>query len=381
MSVSPALRYLRDYVAIPSVNPMRRTDLDPEIVGERRYAEHLRRQFEGLRLDVELVGPPDRPSVIAVAEAAGARETLVVASHLDTVPVDGMEIEPFDPRLDAGRLYGRGSCDTKAGMAGAVAALERVLADGGLARNVVLVGEADEELGSRGIRDVLSALRREPDWLVATEPTSLRVVTRHKGVVHTRISAAGRACHASEPAGGSNAIVALARAALALDQLGRRVSERRDERLGAATLSIGVIGGGSAPNIVPDQAWLLIDHRLLPGEDEHSVRGEVLEALAAAGLQDLSVDWCRLEKPPLHTPDEHPGARAVAAAVRAAGGTVELAGAAFGTDAGVAAAAGIPGVVFGPGGIAQAHTAREFVEADQVERAQAVFKALFRGAE
>jgi acetylornithine deacetylase len=370
-------RYLRDYVAIPSVNPMRRPDPDPELVGERRYAEHLRAQLRRLGLDAELVGDPERPSVVALASARGARETLVIASHLDTVPVDGMEIDPFDPRVEAGRLYGRGACDTKSGMASAVAALERVLARGALARNVALVGEADEELGSRGIRDVLAHLGpQRASWLIATEPTGLRAVTRHKGIVHALLRARGSAGHAAEPWRGRNALVALARALLAVDELARALERRCDPRLGPATLSPGVIGGGHAPNIVPDDAWLIVDRRLLPGEDEHGARTELEQALAAAGVPEVAVEWCRLEKPPLLTPDDHPCARALQAALAAHGLPTALDVAAFGTDAGVASQLGLPGAVFGPGSIAQAHTASEWVELAQVDAAARVFEHL-----
>ena len=116
MAEAPCVRYLREYVAIPSVNPMGRADVDPSIVGEQRYAEHLRRQLGSIGLDAELIGNPDRPTVIAEARPSGARETVLIESHLDTVPVDGMEIEPFRPRIEQGRLYGRGACDTKGGL-------------------------------------------------------------------------------------------------------------------------------------------------------------------------------------------------------------------------------------------------------------------------
>jgi acetylornithine deacetylase len=380
MSLASAVRHLRDYVAIPSVNPMRRTDVPPEIAGERRYAEHVRAQLRALGLDAELVGSAERPSVVAEARAVGARETLLVASHLDTVPVDGMEIDPFDPRMHEGRMFGRGACDTKSGMAAAVEALERVVRAGRLRRRVWLVGEADEELGSSGIRHVLAHLKEQPAWLLATEPTSLRVVTRHKGICHLRLVATGSAAHASDPSRGRNAIAAMARAVLALEALGVELAGRRDERLGAPTLSPGVIAGGSAPNIVPAEASLLVDRRLLPGEDEESVRAEIEAALRAHGVADVRVDRCRAEKPPLLTPDDHPATLALRAALRAAGRSDLPDVAAFGTDAGVAAAAGIPGVVFGPGDVAQAHTAREFVAVQQVEAAVEVLVKLFEGA-
>jgi acetylornithine deacetylase/succinyl-diaminopimelate desuccinylase-like protein len=379
--LAPCIRYLRDYVAIPSVNPMRRSDLDPAITGERRYAEHLREQLRGIGLDAQLLGSPERPSVLARADAPGAAETVLIASHLDTVPVDGMEIPPFDPALREGRVFGRGSCDTKAGMAALVEALERVLRRGTLRRSLWLVGEADEELGSRGIREVLEHLGDRPAWLLATEPTSLRAVTRHKGVCHTRLVASGVAHHASDPARGRNAIVAMARAVLALEEYGCELARRHDPLLGPATLSAGVIAGGSAPNIVPAEASLLVDRRLLPGEDERGVRAEIEALLAAHGIGDVRIDWCRAEKLPLATPDDHPAALALRSALRAAGLADAPDVAAFGTDAGVAASLGVPGVVFGPGDVAQAHSAREFVETAQVESAVEVLVSILEGAQ
>jgi acetylornithine deacetylase/succinyl-diaminopimelate desuccinylase-like protein len=374
---SACIRYTRDYVSIPSVNPMGRTDLDPAVAGERRYAEHLRAQLRALGLDAELVGDSERPSLVAEARVADAGETVLIASHLDTVPVDGMEIDPFDPRLADGRVSGRGSCDTKSGMAALVAALERVLAHKRLRRNLVLVGEADEELGSTGVRDVIAHLgAQRPDWVIATEPTELRCVTRHKGIVHAQLRATGVACHSSEPARGKSAIVALSRAVLALDELAAELGTRVDPHLGPATLSVGRFGGGSATNIVPDDAWLVLDRRLLPDEDDESVRAELEGALAKHDLPDVRVEWCSLEKAPLATPSDDPSVRALQAALAEAGLETTPSSVAFGTDAGEFSARGWPGIVFGPGSIAQAHTKDEWVAVEQVEAASAVFERL-----
>jgi acetylornithine deacetylase len=368
---------LRAYVAIPSVNPMRRDDVDPAIAGERRYAEHLREQLRRLGLDAVLVGDAARPSLVAEATVRDAGETLLVASHLDTVPIDGMEIEPFDPRVADGRVYGRGSCDTKSGMAALVAALERVLKHGTLRRNLILVGEADEELGSAGVRDVLAHLgTHRPDWVIATEPTELRVVTRHKGIVHARLRASGIAAHSSMPERGKSAISALARTVLALDELAEEIGQREDPHLGRATLSVGRIGGGAATNIVPDDAWLLLDRRCLPGEDDTTVRAELEGVLVKHALDDVRIEWCSLEKAALATPAEDPSVLAVQAALSEAALDAEPASVAFGTDAGEFSAHGMPGVVFGPGSIAQAHTSREWVAIDQVEAASAIFERI-----
>jgi acetylornithine deacetylase len=383
-SHDPSVRHLRDYISIPSVNPMDRDDLAPEIVHEKRFAEHLREQLRRLSIDAELVGESERPSVIAeVRPAGGADTTVVVASHLDTVPVDGMEIPPFDPVVASGRLYGRGSCDTKGGMAALVAALEKLLQRGGLRRNLILVGEADEEFGSLGMGAVLSALEgRRPDWVLATEPTELRVVNRHKGVAHARLEASGRACHASNPAEGENAILNLARAALGLEALAEELARSGGESgAGCATLSIGTIQGGQAPNVVPDQAFLVADRRLLPEETLAGARAEIESALSRAGISErvklVSFD---LKKPTLFTEDRHPAVRSCLETLAGMGRLAETEAVAFGTDAGVFSDAGLPGVVMGPGSIEQAHTAREFVELEQVEAmSDFFFKWLSKG--
>jgi acetylornithine deacetylase len=379
MGHSPCIQYLRDYVALPSVNPMGRSDISSDIAGEQRYAEHMREQLRALGLDAKLVGPAERPSVIAEATAAGATDTLMVASHLDTVPVDGMEIDPFDPQIVDERLYGRGSCDTKGGMAALLAALERVLQNGTLARNVIVVGEADEEYGSVGVRDVLQGLgTRRPNWVLATEPTSLRVISRHKGIAFARLAAHGRACHSSNPQAGKNAIVALARAILALDQLATALSDRADPHLGPPTLSVGLVQGGAAPNIVPEAASLVADRRLVPGETVESITREIERALD--GLDDVELVSCRIEKGPLGTPDDHPAVRLCQRALRAAGLPTEPGTVAFGTDAGVFEQHGLPGVVMGPGSIDLAHTAREFVPVAEVEAMTEIFVRILEDA-
>lgn len=370
---------LRDYVAIPSVNPMERADVPAEIAGERRYAEHLAAQLRGLGLDAEVIGAGERASVVAEARPLGARAApLIVASHLDTVPVDGMEIDPFDPRVHEGRLYGRGACDTKGGMAALVAALERVLARGTLRRPLLVVGEADEEFGSAGVRDVVAHLgARRASWALVTEPTGLRVVTHHKGIAELRLEARGVAAHSSTPEAGRNAVYAIARAALALEALAARLAERRDPELGPATLSVGRVGGGHAFNIVPDRAWLVADRRLLPGEDDTLVRREIEAALAEAGVAEhVTLAHLEARKPALATAAAAPCVRACRSVLAALGRDAEPEAVGFATDAGVLAGHGIPSLVFGPGSIDQAHTAREWIALEQLEAAEAFFVRL-----
>jgi acetylornithine deacetylase/succinyl-diaminopimelate desuccinylase-like protein len=383
MSLSAAVRHLRDYVAIPSVNPMGRTDIDARWVGEERYAEHVHQQLTRLRVDSVVIGTGHRRSVVGQVRASRAAETVMVASHLDTVPVDNMSIDPFDPMIKGGRLYGRGSCDTKAGMAALLAALERVLSRGSLARNLVIVGEADEETSdSIGVRDVLAHLEGSTvDWSIATEPTELRIVNAHKGTAMARLEAHGVACHSSEPGRGKNAIVALARAVVALEAFGTELSQSRVHAgLGPATLSIGLIGGGQAPNIVPDRAWLAMDRRTLPGDTSESITRELSDALARANVVDVLVAELRMGKEPLYLAPEHAAFQVCRRALERCGVETGPASVAFGTDAGLFAHAGIPSLVLGPGSIQQAHTEAEYVEVDQLERMVAVYEQILEGA-
>ncbi len=379
MSRSAATENLRDYVAIPSVNPMGREDIDGAITGETRYAEHLKGQLGQLGVDAELLGAGERKSVVAHVQASGSdADTVVVASHLDTVPVDGMTIDPFAPRIEGERLYGRGSCDTKGGMAALVAALSRVLERGKLRRNLILVGESDEEAGSLGIQDVIAHLAgRRPDWAIATEPTGMRLVTHHKGCVTARIDARGRSVHGSDPDAGDNAIETMALAVLAVRQENERLRAHPDPRLGAATISVGLAGGGKGVNVVPDQAWLSADRRTIPGEDEGSVRAQLERALVEAGLAERTeLTECYCNKDPLSTPDDDPGVMRVRQALRDVGLDDSPTGVAFGTDAGPLSLAGIPSVVLGPGDIAQAHTKDEWIELRQLEEMTEFFVRL-----
>ena len=357
---------------------MNREDLPAEITGEQALAEHVAASLRSMGLDSALLGREGRTSVIAQAEAHPGAETVLVASHLDTVPVDGMEIPPFDPVIRNEQVYGRGSCDTKAGMAALLAALSGVLANGRLKRNLIIVGEADEELGSIGVADVLAHLGpQRPDWVLATEPTDLKIIQAHKGIVHARLCAYGCACHSSEPDRGKNAIVMLARAILKLEENAKIFATRPDPILGPATLSIGIVRGGQAPNIVPDEARVWVDRRTLPGESATSVRAELEAALAEANLAgEVVVESCTEEKPPLGPTPGSPALAAMGETLRGLDLPDRPAEVAFGTDAGVFARAGIPGIVMGPGSINMAHTARECVPMAQVETMVRIFEKL-----
>jgi len=374
-------------VAIPSVNPMGRDVSGPPFL-ESRLTDHLEVLLGDLGLTVERQPVhPGRENLIARLDGPNSPENggelLLLDSHQDTVPVDGMTIEPFTPEIRDGRLYGRGACDTKGGMAAAVAALARLTADRPPGMPTVLMAfTVNEEYGFTGARAAAELCRsagpgsiipRLPDAAVVLEPTGLEVVVAHKGMVRWRCSTRGRAAHSSRPEAGENAIYRMAPVLSAIEEYARDVvgSLAGHPLCGPATLSVGTIRGGVSVNTVPDRCTIELDRRLPPGEDPDAARQRLIDHLAAVLGPDHPIE----HEPPylvgLPLSDEHNtgAAERLGRAVRAVTGECRRTGVPYGTDAADFAAAGIPTVVFGPGHLAQAHTVDEWIALSQVEQA------------
>jgi acetylornithine deacetylase len=301
--------------------------------------------------------------------------TLLLEVHQDTVPVDGMTIDPFAGEIRDGRLYGRGACDVKGGMASMLAVMDRLHrekpATGG---NVVLACTVDEEHTFIGVQQLMKE-GLKADFAVCAEPTNLRIVDAHKGVARWRITTAGKACHSSAPEGGVNAIYRMARLLGAVEDYAEHLRRSpSDHRLGSPTISVGRIGGGTGVNIVPDRCWIDIDRRLLPGE----LPEEASRSLERFLSSHPAVDFPFQSEPlvlacpslrPLETGRGKELTQRLGEAIDRFAGPHRVEAVPYGTDASSIAEAGIPAVVFGPGDIAQAHTADEWIELKQVEQA------------
>lgn len=381
---------LCDLVRIPSVNPMGRDVSGPEYF-EHAVTEHLEQQFTrwGWPWERQQVEPL-RANILTRIDGdptpeQGGRLVLFEA-HQDTVPVEGMTIPPWTPNVDKGRVYGRGACDIKGGMASMIAACARLAKERPAGRaTVVLACTVNEEHGFSGAARVAESwasgesklLPRRPDAVVVAEPTMLDVVVAHKGVVRWKLRTRGRAAHSSRPQLGENAIYRMARVVLALEEYASSVvgDKGRHRLLGSPTLSVGLIHGGISVNTVPDECAIEIDRRILPGEDPHAAREDVIAFVAAkTGLGDRVVH----ESPFIVAyglADKNNGALAdsLAKAARAGGQAGNCIGVPYGTDAAVFARASAPSVVLGPGSIDQAHTADEWVEVDQLRQAADIY--------
>src|SRR5205807_7061461 len=174
--------------------------------------------------------------------APGSRRTILLDAHQDTVPADGMTIEPFSPVIEGSRLYGRGACDIKGGMAAMLAAFARLVRErpAGSA-SVVMACTVDEEFTHTGSSQLAADLPAA-DFAIVAEPTRLDIVNRHKGAVRWKIRTRGVACHSSTPARGANAIYRMADVVQALAAYAAALADSRpDPVLGPASLSVGRI--------------------------------------------------------------------------------------------------------------------------------------------
>ena len=301
------------------------------------------------------------------------KQTILLAPHLDTVGADGTK---FIPQRKNGRLYGRGACDTKGSVAAMLAALCELAATKSrpLETEIVFAGLIDEEHAQAGSR-ALAASGFKADLAIVGEPTKLQVVTAHKGSLWLRLGTRGRAAHGATPHLGKYAVLVMARVVVTLEtDYAAQLRRRKHQLLGTGTVNVGTIAGGTQPNIVPDRCLIEIDRRTLPGETEAGVRREISALLRA---KKLSVTISGSKAAPALPLETDPKLPLVRQFLRHAG-QKRLAGVNYFCDAAVLAAGGIPSVVFGPGDIAQAHTADEWISLAQLERAKALLVRFFQ---
>ena len=426
--VSTVVDILSELIAVPSVNPRLAAGCDAE-PGEQRLTEWLARfcTGQGWRWTVQAVHP-GRANFIALIPG-GRAETLLWEAHQDTVSAAGMVVNPFEATVRDGRVYGRGACDVKGGLAAMLAALVRLNGEPSERRpNVLFCSTVNEECGFTGARELAEIWREDgkceatespteippliasqkatalrsgdfgssvlacshpfegerltlaelarlrPSTAVVAEPTELDVVVAHRGVVRWRSTVYGRAAHSSRPEQGLNAIYAMMDVVRLIEDYHRVELGSRpvDLLCGPSTACVTTIQGGTGPNTVPDHVTIDVDRRLAPSDSPDAAYQELVAHLAA----HAQLGGCRLEHEPPWMQSRGMAADANAAwaervslAARSVGAAGCIMGVPYGTNAASIAAAGIPTVVFGPGSIDQAHTADEWIAIEQLERA------------
>ncbi|MHC1729382.1 MAG: M20 family metallopeptidase [Syntrophobacteraceae bacterium] len=365
---------LRELVSIPSVNPGFRTPDSPlEIFGEQKMGAFLAEFFEraGCKVWFDEV-LPGRSNLIVLLAAGKSGRRIALQSHLDTVQITGMTVEPWG-RRDGDRLYGRGSCDTKASTAAFARTIQYFAENTGLDADLYFLGTIDEEHGFAGSRHL--GKHYQFDACFVGEPTNLQAVTAHKGSVRFELVAQGKSAHSSTPQLGHNALFEMCdlirdfRAAF-----DRFTGGKHHPLTGSATWAPTMMSGGVGLNTIPEVCTVAVDRRLVPGEQvEDIIRfvDEWSEQCRLKGHQWLKGETFMMD-PPFEADPESPPAKALRQALAEMGLDAEAKGVPYGTDATKIAAGGTPCVVFGPGDIAQAHKSDEWIHLPQVTLATEV---------
>jgi acetylornithine deacetylase len=371
----PVVALLRDLVAIDSVNPSLVPGAAGELAMARRVADDMR--ASGLTVEIREAAP-GRPNVVGTLEGRTPGRALMFCGHTDTVGVAGMT-RPFEPDLRDGRLYGRGAQDMKGGVAAMLSAA-RVLAGQGLAAGRLIVAAVvDEEHSSLGA-DAL-VLTHRADGAVVTEPTGLDVAIAHKGFQWVSVETRGRAAHGSRPAEGRDAILRMGRVLSALETLDRRMQAGPSHPLlGTASLHASLIHGGRELSSYPDRAWLEFERRTLPGEPATAAYDDasaILDMLRAADPEFEADAKAAFGRDAYQIDPASPLPADLVRAATAVGATPRLAGMTFWTDAAILGGAGIPSVLFGPGG-AGLHSTEEYVIVEDVCRCRDALVELAR---
>ena len=372
-----AIALARALIKIDSRNPT----LVPDAPGERACARALAEILNDWGIEVELQETVnDRPNVVA---RIGPRDTpaLMLNGHLDVVGVEGMTHEPFAADLRDNRIYGRGSADMKGGIAAMCAAS---LHAGGKSsrRQILITAVADEEYESIGMRALVDTGIRA-DAAIITEPTRLAICPAHRGFVWIDVSFRGRAAHGSRYDIGVDAI---SHAGLVLAELEKfertREQRKRHQLLGRGSLHASVIRGGVGYSTYPEECLLSIERRTLPGETADEAVREIENACAAVRERDprlnARITQTTSQLPSDVSPDS-PIVKRLTRALETEKVPVRIEGMSAWTDAALLNAAGIPTVCFGPGDIALAHAAEEFVPVAEIEIATRVLARVVEG--
>jgi acetylornithine deacetylase len=361
--IDPCIDLLARLVSIDSVNPSLVDGAAAETQVAAAIADHLREL--GLEVHLQAVAP-GRPNVIGVLDSGIPGPSLMFCGHTDTVGVEGMSA-PFTPSIRDGRLYGRGSQDMKGGVAAMIDAA-RLVRDHGLRRGrLIIAAVVDEEFASIGADALVKEWRA--DAAVVTEPTDLQIGIGHKGFAWFEIATVGRAAHGSRPRDGRDAILRMGRVLARLEGLDRTLQAGTVHPvMGTPSLHASIIEGGREWSVYPDHCVLQMERRTVAGESLAEVEREVSAILAQLRKEDPEFESTMrvpFSRPPYETPPDTPLTALLERCAVARGVRTVTQGLSFWTDAAILGEAGIPSVLFGPGG-AGLHSIEEYVHVADV---------------
>ncbi|HJT57396.1 MAG TPA: ArgE/DapE family deacylase [Ktedonobacteraceae bacterium] len=371
--MSDTTELLRQLVTIDSINP----DLVPGGAGEENIARFVADWLQQAGLEVYWDEPaPGRPNVIGIARGSGGGGSLMLNAHMDTVGVAGME-RPHDPYIKDNRLYGRGAFDMKGGLAA-------IMAAGAAAKQLQLRGDvmvtavADEEYASIGTSSIVK--HWHTDAAIVTEPTDLQICVAHKGFFWFEVETLGVAAHGSLPDVGIDAIAKMGKVLVGLEELDQRLRSVPSHRLlQSGSVHASLIEGGQELSSYPKSCMLGVERRTIPGETQPQVESElpaIFEQIAATDPNFKATVKTLLVRDAFEVSEDESIVQTLRRhAAAQLDEEPEIIGQTAWMDSAILSAAGIPTVIFGPGGEG-AHAVVEWSNLEQVAQCAEILTAV-----
>ena len=360
------LEILQGMVKIDSVNP----SIGKGGKGEFKIARYIGVCLaeKGLEVIFQEI-KPNRANVIGILKGGDNGKSLMINGHTDTVGVDGMDIKPLNPRYENGKVYGRGSLDMKSGLSAMIIAAKAIVRSGvKLKGDVIFAFVADEEYKSIGTETL--AKKYSADAAIVCEPTNLEIGIAHKGFAWTKVEVFGKAAHGSRPDEGIDAIVKGGKVLSEVDNLANNIlPQKKHPLLGSPSIHASLISGGTELSTYPDYCKIELERRTIPGEDYQTVADEtegLINKISSKDGQFKANFEVFFHRPPLEVSKDELIVKALEKAYNSVlKKEPKLTGLSYWTDAAILTQAGIPTVIFGPGGEGL-HAAVEYVDFDSV---------------
>lgn len=360
------LNVLMSLISIDSTNP----SLSAGGKGEKEISEYIENflRSKGLDLVTQEV-EPGRKNVIGILKGKGGGRSLMLNGHLDTVGTERMEIPPFLPKYENGRVFGRGSIDMKAGLAGILISVETILREKiELKGDLILAFVVDEEYESKGTELLVKSFKA--DSAIVCEPTNLKIGIAHKGFVWLKVKVFGKSAHGSKPEEGIDAIVKAGRFLWEIEKFSKNVlSLKSHNLLGSPSIHASFIKGGKELSTYPDYCEIDLERRTIPGETLDIVKEEIREILNSISKNDKDFRGTFeifFFRSPLVISEKEEIVRSLFSSYEdVTGKNPEFTGLSFWTDGAILYENGIPSVIFGPSG-SGLHSSIEYVDFDSV---------------
>ena len=358
---------LKKLVSINSVNP----SLAKGAPGEGEIAQFIAEFMENIGLEIHREEvEPGRHNVVGILEGSGKGPVLMLNGHMDTVGIDYMDIDPLNPVVKDGKLYGRGAYDMKAGIVAMLSAAKSIVdSEINLYGDLIVAAVCDEEYASIGTERLMEKFL--PNAAIVTEPTELEIVIAHKGFAWIDIETSGVAAHGSMPEEGVDAIVNMGKFLVELETLQNGpFKEKTHELVGPPSIHASIISGGREPSTYPDHCKLQVERRLIPGENKKDVENEmqgILDSISKTNPQFKGKFNIIFMRGPMQVSPQERICQILGESIEeVTGKSSRFVGRPYWLDSEIIWRKGVPVAAFGPKG-GGAHSAVEYIELESVD--------------